>query len=258
MPPAIPQRVFSSRLRGRGSPAIGRRTVKTIHAKECILPSEVLPLHWEEASAEVLFRTCADRLDSGAWEEFARRYGVLLGRTVYRVAQTRGTPHRELLDDLVQECYVRICADDGKALRVFRPSHPNADFGYLKVIATHAAVDYFRRKSNDHNTISLDKAPEPEAEDSDPDRAILLQEIDQCLHRVTEGGMRDRDRAVFRLFYLQGLTAKAISQIPAVGLSCEGVESLLGRLRAALRDCVKPRNRQKDHPNERPNEGEAA
>src|SRR5262249_13199279 len=109
---------------------------------------------------------------------------------------------------------------------------------YLKVIATHAAVDYFRRNPSQRSDIPLDKVPEPKAEDIDADRKVQLQEVQACLLRVTKGPTGDRDRALFRLYYSHGLTAKAISQIASIGLSCEGVESVLGRLRLALRNCL--------------------
>ncbi len=233
----------------RTSRAITWPTFKPCAEKECILPSEVYTLQWADSTAEALFQACADRSDPGAWEEFVRRYGALLERTVCRFAQARGNRGRQMLDDLVQECYSRLCADDARALRVFQPTRPDSEFGYLKVIATHAAIDYFRRNSTDRFNVSLDNAPEPE-DNPDPDREILLQQVDACLLRITEGPKQDRDRAVFRLYYMQGMSAKAISQIPSLGLRCEGVESLLGRLRKALRDCLEVQggpSREKQH-----------
>jgi len=47
-----------------------------------------------------------------------------------------------------------------------------------------------------------------------------------------------RDRNLFWLYYRQGLTADAISRIPAIGLSAKGVESALLRLTRLLRDTI--------------------
>jgi RNA polymerase sigma-70 factor, ECF subfamily len=238
MAPANTSVVDSDPIARRSARPLVWPLLKPSAQKECILRNEVLALHWEESSAEALFQACADRSDPRAWEEFVRRYGALLERTAYRFAQMRGNPGRELLNDLVQECYLRLCADNSRALRVFRPTRPDSEFGYLKVIATHAAVDFFRRRTRDRFNISLDKTSEPE-DNTDLDREILLQEVEACLLRITEGPARDRDRVVFRLYYVQGLTAKAISQIPSLGLRGDGVESLLGRLRQALRHCLR-------------------
>lgn len=207
---------------------------------------------WDQASAEALFQACADRSDPRAWQEFARRYGLLLERTAYRIARRYIFPTRELLDDLVQECYLRLCADDCKALRVFRSTRPDSEFGYLKVIASHAVLDHFRRKNGGIH-ISIENAPEPRTDAADIDRAVLLREVRECLKQVTAGSHGERDSAIFYLYYLQGITAKAISHLPTVDLSCEGVESLLGRLRRALRECLGLSKRPL-----RPQDGEAA
>jgi RNA polymerase sigma-70 factor, ECF subfamily len=227
----------------RSAQELIRPIFKPLAEKECILPNEVFPLHWEKASAEALFQACADHSDPRAWEEFVRRYGTLLERTAYRIARTYGSSGRDLLDDVVQECYVRLCADNARALRVFRPTRQDSEFGYLKVIASNITLDYFRRTKRERLNISVDQTPEREAKKVDIDREILLQEVGACLFRITEGPTRDRDRAVFRLHYAQGLTANAISQIPSLDLSCDGVESLLGRLRQALRDCLRQQRR---------------
>ena len=186
---------------------------------------------------------CADRSDPRAWDEFVRRYGALLERTAFRFAQKYGNPRPELVDDLVQECYLRLCADNSRALRVFQPARPEAEFGYLKVIAANAATDFFRRRTRERSDIEWENVPEPEAKNTDPDRKILLEEADACLVRITEGTTQGRDRVVFRLYYMQGFTAQRISEIPSVGLSCKGVESLLGRLSQALRDSLRPKAR---------------
>jgi RNA polymerase sigma-70 factor (ECF subfamily) len=47
-----------------------------------------------------------------------------------------------------------------------------------------------------------------------------------------------RDRNLFWLYYRQGLTAEAISRIPAIGLSAKGAESAIGRLTRLLRETI--------------------
>ena len=59
---------------------------------------------------------------------------------------------------------------------------------------------------------------------------VLVREIDKQL------GCPPRDRNVFWLYYREGLTAAEIAAIPAVGLSVKGVESLIHRMGAELRE----------------------
>jgi RNA polymerase sigma-70 factor (ECF subfamily) len=193
-------------------------------------------MQWDRVDAEELFRACADRSDPRAWPEFVRRYGALIERTAYKTASRYTAPTRELLDDLVQECYVKICSDGCNVLRVFRQIRPDSDFGYLKVITSHAVLDCMRRHKMDRLLIPFEDAPELSG--TDTHREIQIREIEKCLVQVTQGPTGDRDRMIFNLHYRQGLTANAISRIPSIELSCKGVESLLGRLRRALQRCL--------------------
>jgi hypothetical protein len=64
---------------------------------------------------------------------------------------------------------------------------------------------------------------------------LLLQEIDQCLQSCAEVPGKRRDRLIFWLHYRQGLSANAISSLPAVGLTVKGVESVIYRLTGLVR-----------------------
>ena len=62
----------------------------------------------------------------------------------------------------------------------------------------------------------------------------LIAQLDGLL-KLYPGTVSARDRNLFWLYYRQGLTAEAISRIPAIGLSAKGVESALLRLTRLLR-----------------------
>jgi RNA polymerase sigma-70 factor (ECF subfamily) len=51
----------------------------------------------------------------------------------------------------------------------------------------------------------------------------------------------ERDRNLFWLYYLQGLTAEEIAELPGIGLTCKGVESALRRVTRCLRGELGPR-----------------
>ena len=192
-------------------------------------------MEWDRVTAETLFHLCAGS-DQSAWGEFVTRYGELIERTAFRIAQRRSNPTRGLLDDLVQECFLKLCADNGRVLRAFRSSHPGSEFGYLKVVTAHSVIDYFRRRGFKKAEVSLTDAPELETEGRDANRRLILREVEECLDDIAKGVTRERDKSVFFLYYGQGLSARAISTLPSIGLTCEGVESLLGRLTRSLRE----------------------
>jgi DNA-directed RNA polymerase specialized sigma24 family protein len=66
-------------------------------------------------------------------------------------------------------------------------------------------------------------------------RSVLLAELDRMLRSAPEV-IGDRDRALFWLYYLQGLTAEEIARLPVSGLTAKGVESALRRVTRWLRE----------------------
>jgi DNA-directed RNA polymerase specialized sigma24 family protein len=71
-------------------------------------------------------------------------------------------------------------------------------------------------------------------------RSVLLSELDRKLRSAPEV-IRERDRALFWLYYLQGLTAEEIARLPVVGLTAKGVESVLRRVTRWLREEIERR-----------------
>jgi RNA polymerase sigma-70 factor (ECF subfamily) len=65
-------------------------------------------------------------------------------------------------------------------------------------------------------------------------RSVLLAQLDEKLRSAPEI-ISERDRSVFWLYYLQGLTAEEIARLSAAGLTAKGVESALRRVSKWLR-----------------------
>jgi DNA-directed RNA polymerase specialized sigma24 family protein len=66
-------------------------------------------------------------------------------------------------------------------------------------------------------------------------RSVLLSELDGMLRSAPEA-IGERDRSLFWLYYLQGLTAEEIARLPVAGLTAKGVESVLRRVTRWLRE----------------------
>jgi len=187
-------------------------------------------------SAE-LVRLCADSEDPRAWEEFIRRYNPLITIVVLRTCRQWGEYSHQAADDLVQEIYLKLCAEDRRLLRDFRPDHPESFMGYIKVLAANLVHDHFKsarsaKRGAGKAGESLDSARATAKSGSvpHPERGILLHEIESCLARVAPGQESARDRLIFWLYYRHGLTAQAISALPALSLTTKGVESVILRL----------------------------
>jgi RNA polymerase sigma-70 factor (ECF subfamily) len=114
----------------------------------------------------------------------------------------------------------------------------------LKTIAFSVVQDHFRAQLTEkrgggrrqEHLEDVDNAnPSPARGMRQAEREILLREIDEFLSTVTSPGTRERDRCIFWLYYRHGLTARAISQIPALALTEKGVESTIWRLTQQVR-----------------------
>jgi RNA polymerase sigma-70 factor, ECF subfamily len=204
-------------------------------------------VNYSDLSPPELFSICARGGDSVSWEEFIRRFNPVIARSVLRVAIRHGTSDKALIDDLVQETYLRICANECKLLRTFTPQQSNSAFAFLKVVAASVAQDHFKSR------LAEKRAPEATAEPvediSAPDRQecpkgalnrtermVLINQIDRRLRAIVPEGELQRARTVFWLYYRAGFTASAIASLPTSNLTTKGVESLLFRLTRLVRE----------------------
>jgi RNA polymerase sigma-70 factor (ECF subfamily) len=148
------------------------------------------------------------------------------------------TPAPSLVDDLIQDTYVKLFANDKKALRAIKNEYENTIFGYLKVIASNVVRDHFRQPVNKADEIELSDAALP-PRPQDRERLEFLhkkEEIKGILETLSASETYHRDVAIFWLFYEQGYTAKEISLLPGFGLTVKGVEAVLFRLARHARE----------------------
>jgi RNA polymerase sigma-70 factor (ECF subfamily) len=205
-----------------------------------------------EFSSTELVRACAGSKDECAWSEFIRRFHGVIAAAVLRTDRQWGEPSRAQLDDLVQDTYLKLCEDDCRLLRSFQPRHQDSIYGFLKVVAANVVHDHFKgamaAKRGVVQTIAIgDREIEPvkiELKTTGPDsfdavsQRVQLEHIDKILRQVTAGKDQERKRTIFWLRHRQGLTASEIAAIPSIGLTTEGVESVLMRLVAMIRSHV--------------------
>jgi RNA polymerase sigma factor (sigma-70 family) len=185
---------------------------------------------------------CLTKGDTADWELFISLAQPIVASGVLRTLSDTARADRALVDDLIQETFVRLCAADFRVLRRFRGADPNALAVYLKTIAASIAIDYFRsqsaqKKGSGTPPASLDaiasRLGKDDARFAEFERKLLLEHVDKCLET-----QEPRNRTIFWLYHRQGLTPKAISALPGVGLAADGVETAIYRLTKAVRDCL--------------------
>lgn len=193
-----------------------------------------------------LIRACTDPRNSAAWQEFIARFQKLIAGVAMRTCERWGEYSSNAVDDLVQETYLKLSAGNAKLLRDFQSQRPDSIYGYLKVVTTNVVNDHFRARNAEkrgggastEEITSIQCASECDHAGSLSaiERQVLLNEIDNRLERCTQGEFGERDRLIFRLYYRQGFSAKAIAALPDLELTVKGVESAILRITRLLRD----------------------
>jgi RNA polymerase sigma-70 factor, ECF subfamily len=201
-------------------------------------------MDYTSLSPEELVLACWQTDDVAAWREFVGRFHRLIATVALRVARRWGESSPQLIDDLVQETYLKLCDDNFRMLRKFKSDHPDAFY----VVTANLVHDHFKAA---HSSKRGSGAIEIAADEKFPlgcdalggasgvkssERGILFREIDAALGRLAAGPHLERDRKLFWLYYRVGFTADAIAGLPSIGLSTKGVESSLLRLTRLLRD----------------------
>lgn len=203
--------------------------------------------------------------DELIWTEFARRSQPVIAGVVSKTMRCWARPIPSLVDDLVQETYLKLFADNARALHKFVCHHENALYGFLKVVAFNVVHDHFRcAYSKKRGSGRCEQSIEPDGgintigegrRSSEPvvsgrgsgrtnaacadvrkalENRILLHQVETLLMAQASLPTFSRDFSIFWLYYGDGLSAKAISRLPSVQLSVKGVESLLLRLTRSI------------------------
>ncbi len=197
---------------------------------------------YDSLSAADLVRRCAESNDPAAWDNFVRRFHPMIASVVLRTAHRWGVTSTAVLDDVIQEIYLKLCCNQCRLLRDFKPHHENAIFGYLKVVAANAASDYFKSRIHEptdtaegSDVLETMDTRSAQRSSSFTERQVLIGEIDACLQKILPDSSRKRDYEIFWLHYRAGMSARAIAELGYHGLTTKGVESTLLRLIRLLR-----------------------
>jgi len=189
-----------------------------------------------ETPIRELLDFCLSSEDERYWQEFVARTQPLIANVIINTLRRWRDPEPSLVDDLVQETYLRLFAKDRKALRGLRNEYENTIFAFLKKVAFNATCDHGRQGKN-FDEVPIDDMIVPPC----PDGFDRIQferckdQIQNCLERLPEETKR-RDQSIFWLYFEQGFTAKEISLLPAMGLTIKGVEAAILRLTRFIKE----------------------
>jgi len=214
------------------------------------------------SNRELISRLVTAGPDDPIWLEFIDRFHRNIRQMVYRAYRNErdrgvdvdmGSPP-ELIEDLTQEVFVRLVNGDRRALARFRGLNEYSIFTYLYTIVVNLVRDHFKslraqRKPRHASSIQdpLRTADGPLAAtlgdvlaspEPGPDTVAETMELRRRLHEAVDEASSDcsgRDRLIFRLYFVEGLTIREIAAIRTVGLSSSGVEKRVRKIRTAIK-----------------------
>ena len=202
-----------------------------------------------------LILACLHDGEESAWAEFIRRFHPLIANVAVRVARQWGEASPQVIDDLIQETYLKLCAERFRLFQNFKSAHQDAIYGFVKVFTANLVHDHFKasraqKRGGSAETGSLDdgaaaeRVTRIEPEVATVERKVLLGQVATCLEGVSSGPNEKRDCRIFWLYYRAGLSARAIAGLPTIGLTTKGVESTILRLTRAVRQKLVPPKRE--------------
>lgn len=176
------------------------------------------------------------------------RFHQQITTAVYRAARRWHDLTPAILEELVQETYLKLCDPTRGILSKFVPRHPGSGAGFVCVVATNLVNDHFKsvhtQKHGDGMLEPLTNEEEPtsptdrQGSVTDVERDVLLGQIDRYLDIAASGPMLERDRQVFWYYYRHGMSAREIAQVPGIDLTAKWVESAIYRLTKLIRECM--------------------
>jgi RNA polymerase sigma-70 factor (ECF subfamily) len=193
-------------------------------------------MDYSSLSCDELVRACAHG-NAEAWNEFVRRFERRISLAVLRVMLRYEKYNAALIEDLVQETFYKLCANDFRVLRRFKPQHENAIYPMVAVIGANTARDHYRKRllpviDCDVSEVA-EFTPDPRPLGSDHvEQVMALEKVDCILRKHCSA----RDREIFWLNHgANGFTAAEIGMMSRFNLNEKGVESVLHRLKCLVR-----------------------
>lgn len=177
--------------------------------------------------------------DPPAWQEFLRRFRRPIALAVVRTLRRTGSFAPAIIDDLLQDILVSLCANDYAQLRTLAAKYPETLDDMLLRVASNATYDYLRAKVSqkrggkhlhlvETETGVIEQIPARDRE-AKIEQNVQLDEIDRLLQRSADSPSGQRDRRIFWLHFQLGMSTHSISRLPSVGLTPKGVESSILR-----------------------------
>ncbi len=221
----------------------------------------------QASNQELVSRLVDAGPEDPAWPEFVSRFHGWIRRITFRAYAVEAERSRgldvglpgEVVEDLTQEVFVRLIDGGRRALVHFEGRNENSIYTYLRMIATNLVRDHFKKLRAQRTPPAARSLNEPlrvsdalveeltlgdvlSGSSLSPEEMVhsveIRKKISSAVHQASIGATSKRDRLIFRLYFVEGLTLEELASVRSVRLSVSGVEKRVRKIRSALSNLV--------------------
>lgn len=217
-----------------------------------LLSAFVLAQLIEDLSDNELIKKCLERSENwnNIWKEFENRFGeFILVMISFELRKHWSSSQiyqfKEAVKDIQQDVYAKLLKEGGKALKNFKGKHPESFKAYLKIITINLTKNFTKNekmiKSHVPGRVSATGHYEPDEKDPVADSAEygsdeknIKENIIQVLTDHYDSRSKERDLAIFILYFFDGRSSHEIQIIIDSDLSVSGIETIISRTKLTL------------------------
>lgn len=218
-------------------------------------------MDYKELSHNDLVKLCAQQPENNeAWLEFCNRFDECIWLAIIRECNEKGlirdiSESKQIIQDLVQDVYVRLVENDCNALKKFKGTFENSMFTYLGKIAKNVVRNHITKikakkrppiqKSIDEPLWNSKKRREVlvkeilELPDNDSDKNFNFQDskakIEKLLNKILKGKNKQRNKIIFKLYLYEQFSPNEIASQFGFGLSPKTVSNIIRKIILNLR-----------------------
>ncbi len=172
------------------------------------------------------------RGDKAAWDAFVQQYSPLVYHTIRKTFVTyHAESTSDLVDDLFQDFFLAIVADEFKKLRQFRGDNGCTLASWLRMVAARLTIDELRKR-----VTSRADAPLELAQPDDTDCAAITDEQLNALSQAIES-LPPKDRLLIQFCFRQNLSPPDVAKLLKTSVPAVYTQKsrILSKLRAILK-----------------------
>lgn len=198
-----------------------------------------------------LVNLCAQNpRNRSAWLEFYSRFDERIWLVICRECKEKGlyenTPQfHQIVQDLVQDVYVKLVEKNCKALKAFVGVSENSIFTYIGIIAKNVVRNYLIKrgaqkrpsikKTIDEALLSQDLEYAFATVEEEFTLEIRKEEIEHILENSIKGRDKERNKLIFNLYFYEGFSPEEIAAQFDFALSAKRIGNIISDIKQELR-----------------------